>query len=61
MNLNDFDFLLPEKLIALRPVRPRTSSRLLVVNSGSFVDTNFFQLKSFYDQVTDWSLIIQKF
>jgi len=47
MNLNDFDFLLPEKLIALRPVRPRTSSRLLVAKSGSFVDANFFQLKSF--------------
>jgi len=47
MSLKDFDFLLPEKLIALRPVRPRTSSRLLVAKSGSFVDANFFQLSSF--------------
>ena len=47
MNLNDFDFSLPEKLIALRPVRPRTSSRLLVAKSGSFIDSSFFQLKSF--------------
>ena len=47
MNLNDFDFLLPEKLIALRPVRPRTSSRLLVAKSGSFIDASFFQLKLF--------------
>lgn len=31
MNVDDFDFELPEELIALRPARPRDSSRLLVV------------------------------
>ncbi len=31
MNVSDFDFDLPEELIALRPVRPRDSARLLVV------------------------------
>jgi S-adenosylmethionine:tRNA ribosyltransferase-isomerase len=31
MNVSDFDFELPEELIALRPARPRDSSRLLVV------------------------------
>jgi len=30
MKLSDFDFVLPEALIATRPVRPRTSARLLV-------------------------------
>ena len=30
MKLSDFDFDLPEHLIALRPVRPRPASRLLV-------------------------------
>ena len=31
MKLQDFDFELPEELIALRPVRPRDAARLLVV------------------------------
>ena len=31
MRTADFDFALPERLIALRPVRPRDSARLLVV------------------------------
>ena len=31
MNVSDFDFDLPEELIALRPARPRDSARLLVV------------------------------
>ncbi len=30
MKLSDFDFDLPERLIALRPARPRTAARLLV-------------------------------
>ncbi len=29
MRVDDFDFDLPEDLIALRPARPRRSSRLL--------------------------------
>jgi S-adenosylmethionine:tRNA ribosyltransferase-isomerase len=31
MNVSDFDFDLPEELIALRPARPRDAARLLVV------------------------------
>ena len=31
MKLSDFDFYLPERLIATRPVRPRPAARLLVV------------------------------
>ena len=34
MRIEDFDFDLPEERIALRPVRPRDSSRLLVVRPG---------------------------
>jgi S-adenosylmethionine:tRNA ribosyltransferase-isomerase len=30
MKLSDFDFDLPERLIALRPARPRPASRMLV-------------------------------
>ena len=31
MRVDDFDFYLPEELIALRPARPRDAARLLVV------------------------------
>ncbi|MEM9043969.1 MAG: tRNA preQ1(34) S-adenosylmethionine ribosyltransferase-isomerase QueA [Pseudomonadota bacterium] len=34
MQLSDFDFDLPEELIALRPVRPRPASRLLVADGA---------------------------
>mgnify|MGYP003385865524 CR=1 FL=1 len=34
MKLSDFDFHLPEALIALRPASPRDSARLLLVNAG---------------------------
>ena len=34
MKLSDFDFDLPERLIALRPVRPRPAARLLVARGG---------------------------
>ncbi|MBP6679466.1 MAG: S-adenosylmethionine:tRNA ribosyltransferase-isomerase, partial [Paracoccus sp.] len=30
MTLDDFDFHLPENLIATRPARPRSSARLLL-------------------------------
>jgi S-adenosylmethionine:tRNA ribosyltransferase-isomerase len=34
LTLSDFDFELPDELIALRPVEPRDSARLLVVHDG---------------------------
>ena len=40
MNLSDFDFELPDNLIALNPLKPRDSSKLLRVNSlGEFEDS----------------------
>ena len=45
MNLNDFDFLLPDELIADRPVSPRSSSRLLVSKTlEQFIDEKFYNL-----------------
>jgi len=38
MNLSDFDFHLPEALIATRPARPRTSARLLLAEGASIRD-----------------------
>lgn len=38
MKLADFDFDLPDRLIAVRPARPRSSARLLVVRPGGLAD-----------------------
>ena len=38
MKLSDFDFDLPDDLIATRPARPRSSARLLLAQSGAIAD-----------------------
>jgi S-adenosylmethionine:tRNA ribosyltransferase-isomerase len=38
MRLDDFDFDLPEALIATRPARPRTAARLLLAEGGAIRD-----------------------
>ncbi|MBZ8119031.1 tRNA preQ1(34) S-adenosylmethionine ribosyltransferase-isomerase QueA [Roseovarius sp. LXJ103] len=38
MQLSDFDFELPEALIATRPARPRSSARLLVAEGAQITD-----------------------
>jgi S-adenosylmethionine:tRNA ribosyltransferase-isomerase len=38
MKLSDFDFDLPERLIATRPARPRTSARLLLAEGDRITD-----------------------
>jgi len=40
MDLADFDFELPEELIALRPVRPRSASRMLVATARAIHDAH---------------------
>ncbi len=40
MKVSDFDFDLPEGLIALRPVRPRPASRMLVARGSETVDSH---------------------
>jgi S-adenosylmethionine:tRNA ribosyltransferase-isomerase len=44
MKLSDFDFDLPERLIATRPARPRTSARLLVAEGDSITDAHVYDL-----------------
>ncbi|XBQ15151.1 MAG: tRNA preQ1(34) S-adenosylmethionine ribosyltransferase-isomerase QueA [Oceanicaulis sp.] len=44
MKLSDFDFDLPEELIALRPARPRDSARLLHVNGVRIEDRGVLDL-----------------
>ena len=47
MKLSDFDFDLPERLIALRPARPRSSARLLVADGPSITDAHVSDLPGF--------------
>ena len=44
MKLSDFDFELPERLIATRPAKPRTASRLLLAEGDSIRDLHVFDL-----------------
>ncbi len=44
MKLSDFDFDLPEGLIALRPARPRSSARLLVAEGDRITDAHAIDL-----------------
>ncbi len=44
MKLSDFDFHLPENLIATRPASPRSSARLLVAQGDDISDRHVFDL-----------------
>ena len=44
MQLSDFDFDLPEDLIATRPAVPRTAARLLVAHGGQITDAQVHDL-----------------
>jgi S-adenosylmethionine:tRNA ribosyltransferase-isomerase len=44
MRLDEFDYRLPEELIALRPVRPRPASRLLVAAGEAIRDSTVARL-----------------
>lgn len=46
MKLSDFDYILPENLIAQKPIRPRDHSRLLVVDTATRTtsDRHFFDI-----------------
>ena len=47
MFLNDFDFDLPEELIATRPASPRTSARLLVATANQVDDSTVSDLPKY--------------
>lgn len=48
MNLDDFDFDLPEALIALRPMRPRGDARLLVAEGDRISDLHVRDLPGLF-------------
>ena len=47
MQLSDFDFELPGRLIATRPARPRSSSKLLVATPSTLTDAHSIDLPNF--------------
>lgn len=47
MKLSDFDFDLPDELIATRPARPRSSARLLVGQGSAITDAHVSDLPEF--------------
>ncbi|WP_299636984.1 tRNA preQ1(34) S-adenosylmethionine ribosyltransferase-isomerase QueA [uncultured Ruegeria sp.] len=47
MKLSDFDFHLPEDLIATRPASPRSSARLLVAQGNATTDSHVFDLPEY--------------
>ena len=46
MNINEFDYNLPEELIAQTPLKERSSSRLLILNkdSGNITHEHFYNI-----------------
>ncbi|MEM6307235.1 MAG: tRNA preQ1(34) S-adenosylmethionine ribosyltransferase-isomerase QueA [Pseudomonadota bacterium] len=44
MQLSDFDFDLPDNLIATRPVRPRSAAKMLVAQGDSISDVQVYNL-----------------
>jgi len=50
MKLSDFNFSLPDKLIAYRPRSPRSSSRLMYSNKGKISDLHVSDLSNILNQ-----------
>lgn len=48
MKLDDFDFDLPEHLIATRPASPRSSARLLLAEKGGIEDRHVYDLPEIF-------------
>lgn len=48
MQLSDFDFDLPEALIATRPARPRSSARLLLAQGDQIEDRHVYDLEQIF-------------
>ncbi|MGB7318306.1 MAG: S-adenosylmethionine:tRNA ribosyltransferase-isomerase, partial [Planktotalea sp.] len=48
MKLSDFDFDLPEALIATRPAKPRSSARLLLADGAALQDRHVYDLPDIF-------------
>ena len=47
IDLNNYDYLLPDRLISLHPKQNRSSSRMLVSDKGSIIDSRVADIASF--------------
>ncbi len=47
IDLNNYDYLLPDRLISLHPRQNRSSSRMLVSGKGSIIDSRVADIASF--------------
>ncbi|MGM5482969.1 MAG: S-adenosylmethionine:tRNA ribosyltransferase-isomerase, partial [Nanobdellota archaeon] len=50
LDLSDFDYYLPRELIAQEPVRPRDSSKLLVVNNTKIWHLIFRDIVDYFNK-----------
>lgn len=50
MNVQDFDFDLPESLIAQVPLKDRAASRLLVVDGDRLIDRHFKDIRDYFQK-----------
>lgn len=52
LNLEDYDFYLPEELIAQKPLKKRSDSRLLIVDreKGEFFEDKFYNIHKYLDK-----------
>ena len=55
MRLDEFDYDLPEELIALRPARPRPASRLLVAAASACATAPSRGSATGWSAATSWS------
>ncbi len=55
MKLSDFDFDLPEALIATRPASPRSAAHLLVAEGDGIADRVVRDLADILQPATGWS------
>ena len=44
VNLSDFDYHLPEELIAQKPIEGRSGSRMLSIDNGGYRQKHFYDL-----------------
>ena len=59
MHLSDFDYNLPEDLIAQTPIEPRDHSRLLILDKNwNIIENKFFEIE--ISPKTGFSQIISK-
>jgi S-adenosylmethionine:tRNA ribosyltransferase-isomerase len=56
VHISDFDYELPEELIAQHPLPKRDASRMLVVNraTGAFEDKHFVSLPDYLRPAIAW-------